>query len=232
MIKENNHEKCILSALLIASVLSSSVSCQNAAPTHNDQPYNSTTVTEVLPAGNESKDYAGDRTQSLNIATGRSLFNLIASDNLHVHRDAAVDFGILPYPKFDLTQDRYYALDWSGLLCVPAAVTEKNMIGEAVELLGYYSAEEVIPTYYDIVLGSKLSRDGNPREMLGIIFDSIVFDAALCYFGFENYTGQFRSLADQILSSSWSGYASFPASYEAGASAEFAKLNDIVSSLE
>jgi len=51
--------------------------------------------------------------------------------------------------------------------------------GEAWE-----SANEVIPTYFDRVLSGKLARDEEDRDMLELIFDSIVYDNGASYFGF------------------------------------------------
>jgi len=58
------------------------------------------------------------------------------------------------------------------------------MVGAAMELLAWESANEVIPTYFDRVLSGKLARDEEDRDMLELIFDSIVYDNGASYFGF------------------------------------------------
>ena len=177
-------------------------------------------------------DKGYDPEKSLNITKGRSLFGLVASSYLNAYRDTNVEFGILPYPKLDAEQEDYLSLDWSGLLIVPASVQEPEMVGEVIELLAYYSEEEVLPAYYDVVLGEKLSRDEDSKEMLEIIFDGIIFDAGVNYFGFSPNVHKIFYIGDSILKDNWSGIASFMATLEKGAEAEIETFNLLVEDLD
>lgn len=163
------------------------------------------------------------------ISTDRCLFNMTSLNTLHTLRDTDVDFGILPFPKLTEEQDEYLSNDWSGLLCVPAAANNVDMISDTIELLSYYSDEKVIPTYYDIILGTKLSRDEDSREMLDIIFNNIVFDAGMNYFGFEkNMQRMFYIAQYAVMTPKQNNFASVYASYENGAKAEIAAFNEIM----
>lgn len=163
------------------------------------------------------------------ISTDRCLFNMNSLNTLHTLRDTEVDFGILPFPKLTEEQDEYLSNDWSGLLCVPAAANNVDMISDTIELLSYYSDEKVIPTYYDIILGTKLSRDEDSREMLDIIFNNIVFDAGMNYFGFEkNMQRMFYIAQYAVMTPKQNNFASVYASYENGAKAEIAAFNEIM----
>jgi len=55
-----------------------------------------------------------------------------------------------------------------------------------LELLAYESANEVIPTYYDVLLEGKLARDTDTIAMLDILFDTIAYEVGGNYFGFES----------------------------------------------
>lgn len=182
---------------------------------------------------NYNDDYTGDPTKSLNLKNGRTLFGLVALNELHNYRETTVDYGLLPYPKLDAEQEDYISLDWSGLLCVPSSVEEPEMVGEVIELLAYYSKDEVLPAYYELVLGEKLSRDEESKAMLDIIFDGVVYDAGMNYFGYKSKSiGKYWDIGDQISGGAWSGLASFIATYETQAQAEVEAFNEAILDLE
>lgn len=159
----------------------------------------------------------------LTIDKGRTLFGLETINKLNTLRDTDVEYGILPYPMLDEDQESYYSLDWSGLMCVPKTAQNSDMVGEVIELLAYYSDEEVLPTYYDLMLGEKLSRDPESKEMLDIIFDNIVFDAGMNYFGFSSNMNKLLFTGARIASGVWPGLSSHLATY--GPAAEFEILD-------
>ncbi len=123
----------------------------------------------------------------LPIQSGRCLFTIYTLNQLHTIRNVETDFGILPFPKLDEEQENYISNDWTGLQCVPMSLSEDlyEMVGDVIELLAYHSEEEVLPTYIDITLGTKLSRDEDSKEMVRLIFDTCTFNAGMNYFGFE-----------------------------------------------
>lgn len=151
---------------------------------------------------------------------------------LNLHRNVEHEFGILPYPKFDENQDNYIALDWTGLMCAPLVAEDHDIIGEVMELYAYYSSEEVLPAYYDIVLGEKLSRDPESRDMLDLIFDGIVFDAGMNYFGFSASVGGFRGLPASFANGTATSFATFLGANEEAAIAELDAFNEAVAGLE
>lgn len=134
--------------------------------------------------------------EALTIDSNRCLFTLQAFNNFWSIRNITTEFGILPFPKFDEAQEDYYSLDWSGLMSVPLSVSESSyqMVGDTIELLAYHSDEEVIPAYIEATLGTKFARDENWAEMIEIIFDGIVFDPMLSYFGNNSGQGTFQLL--------------------------------------
>jgi hypothetical protein len=108
--------------------------------------------------------------------SGRALFYLVPLSLAKTFRETEVDFGIIPLPKLDEVQKDYITLNWAGFMSVPLTVSDPAFVGSVVELLGYYNSEIVIPAFYDILLGQKISRDDDSVKMLDIIFNNTVYD--------------------------------------------------------
>ncbi len=160
-------------------------------------------------------DYKAQAENQLRVDSGRVLFHMEALNAMDNYRETEVEYGILPFPKFDEAQSRYYSLDWSGLMCVPHIVKNPEMIGKTCEMLAYISGETTIPAYYDKLLGNKLARDKDSQEMLNIIFDNIVYDAGMNYFGLDWQSGfqsLFYTLSNLVVVNKSADFASFYAS--------------------
>ncbi|MFA6947444.1 MAG: hypothetical protein WCQ72_00510 [Eubacteriales bacterium] len=110
---------------------------------------------------------------------GNALFYLVPLSLASTFRAMDIDFGILPMPKYDENQSDYVSLNWAGFMCVPASASDTDMIGKTVELLGYLNSEYVLSSFYDVLLGQKISRDETSSKMLDIIFDGAVYDLAV-----------------------------------------------------
>jgi len=90
-----------------------------------------------------------------------------------------IDFGVLPVPKFDEAQDRYYCTVspyTANFIAFPATMTEAERNGMIVEALSCESMYTLTPAYYDKTLNGKAVRDEESSEMLDIIFSSTVMD--------------------------------------------------------
>ena len=95
------------------------------------------------------------------------------------------DYGILPYPKFDENQDKYYSnsMDNYSLLSVPKTVTDLEFVGTITEALTRESHYSVVPAYYDVALTSKYARDEQSVAMLDIIMDGRQYDFSILHNG-------------------------------------------------
>lgn len=138
--------------------------------------------------------------------TGQVLFcqyNLFTVETL---RSGDVDYGILPLPKYDETQNGYMTNSWTGMMCVPTTTPEENyeMIGILMESLSYLGYRDVVPQYYDNVLKYKVSRDEDSAEMLDIILSDIVYDVGMNFFS-NNCAG---NMMGTMLNSKIQNYAS------------------------
>ena len=87
------------------------------------------------------------------------------------------DFGIIPYPKLDENQERYYSrVSYYNAPIVPITNNTPEKTGAVLEYFNYVSHDTVIPAYCDVVLYGKVTRDEDSRDMLDIIFNSRVVD--------------------------------------------------------
>ena len=150
----------------------------------------------------------------VNIDNNQVLFMLGAISSAEYYREYTVDFGFLPYPKYDEAQERYYSLDWGGLMGVPLTITNPEMVGAVMELLAWESANEVIPTYYGKVLTGKLARDENAVRVMDILFDTIAFEPGMNYFGFSGMNDLLFSLANIAIKKQSTDFASLYAKNE------------------
>ncbi|MHC1694919.1 MAG: extracellular solute-binding protein [Eubacteriales bacterium] len=128
---------------------------------------------------------------------GRALFfweNMYIATAL---RSLEIDFGILPTPKFDEAQEKYYtALSNHGStgIAVPNLDKDLDRTGIILEALTAESMYTLEPAYYDIMLVSKYSRDEESKEMLDIIFDNIIVDIGIFY-DFGGFASTFMQLS-------------------------------------
>ncbi len=110
-------------------------------------------------------------------AEGNTLFRVGIVGNILLLRDMEADFGILPLPKYRETDENYYGRMIDGWLHIPpVSVQNAERLGVIMEALGAESKNYVIPTFFDIALTDKLTRDTDSEEMLNIIFDNISVD--------------------------------------------------------
>ena len=134
-------------------------------------------------------------------------------------RDCEVEYGIVPYPKWDEAQESYNGYDISAFISIPSSVGDPEMVGKTLEMLNYYSETLVLPTYYNISLNMKSVRDEESIAMLDLIFNDIYCDAGRTYFGLDN-TSMFNlvySISHYVYKKGTGEFASFYAKNEKGA---------------
>ncbi len=115
----------------------------------------------------------------LDFHAGRSYITMTALGTEYL--DAEFDVGILPLPKYDVAQEDYAHVNWGNNLVMPTTVQNKAMAGEALELLSYYSRTIVQQTYYDEVLQLRASDAPDDREMVELIYATVVYDPGIAY---------------------------------------------------
>ena len=103
---------------------------------------------------------------------GRGLFYYASLNNAPQMRDYDFDFGILPMPKYDEQQEEYWCYLNAHNPCGVSVPLTANFEESALmlQVIAYYSQDEVVPAYYDVCLTGKSFRDAESAEMLDIIF--------------------------------------------------------------
>ena len=115
---------------------------------------------------------------------GRELFYMCGLFNAASFRVMEDEFGILPIPKYNETQDRYYHTVQSGhntVMHIPTTTPNVEDLGLVISALAKESKRLVTPAYYDVQLKYRDSRDDESGEMLDLIFATRTFDVADAY---------------------------------------------------
>jgi len=92
-------------------------------------------------------------------------------------RSSEVDFGIIPYPKYNEAQSNYFGrVAYYIPTVVPITNDNLDMTGAVLETLMCESANTVVPAYYEIMLKGKYLRDNESSDMLDLILENCVVD--------------------------------------------------------
>ncbi len=120
-----------------------------------------------------------------------------------------VDFGILPYPKFDTKQDNYYSMMHltASMVSIPKSVigNDLDMVTAMIEAMAYHSVDTLTVQYYEINLKSKGAKDEQSAPMIDKILASRICDLSYYYHWGSNAFGQ---VAGTLLPSNGTGVSS------------------------
>lgn len=103
------------------------------------------------------------------------------------YRDYEFDFGIIPYPKWDDAQSMYYTMADGAhdAMAVPVTISNPEKTSIIIEALNAESYKQVVPSYYDIALKVKFTRDEASVEVLDMILEGRYFDFGYIYDGWQ-----------------------------------------------
>lgn len=125
-----------------------------------------------------------DPSKQVTLKGNNTLFSLTGTYGLMDLVDNNVeDFGVLPYPMWDEAQGEYRHLSWNGYIAIPhnvSIVSDDQMVGETLELLGYYS-KPVTEAFYEKLLGAQISESPDDADMLKIVWNTQVSDYGMAY---------------------------------------------------
>lgn len=98
-------------------------------------------------------------------------------------RNMTSDFGIIPQPKRDEMQTAYHTQvgTSTSTLFIPVTTPDAELTSMVCEALSYYSWLEVVPSYYEVALKEKYTRDDTVKEMLNIIRNSAEVNFTFAY---------------------------------------------------
>ena len=137
----------------------------------------------------------------------KALFLHDSIDALMTIREMESDFGVLPNPKYDASQESYYhkASPFSQVFAVGNNANVERA-GAVLEYASWLSHYTVMPAYYEVTIKQKRTRDEKALEMLDIIHDSIYFDIGdlieyvdMCQYAWKAYDeGSFPRIFDSM----------------------------------
>ena len=112
---------------------------------------------------------------------GRSLFYWGMARYLGLYlREMEDEFGIVPIPKYDSSQDRYYSTvnGWNSYtVMLPRTVQDVERNSIILDAMAYHGMKMIKPAYYEVCLQRKYTRDEESAAMLDIIFSSAHYEA-------------------------------------------------------
>ena len=123
-----------------------------------------------------SGDLAEVRTMFLN---GLGLFIQIEVQSSYGSlRDCEDDFTILPFPKLDEQQDRYYVAGFNGatLWTIPTDNPNPDAAAAVLEAISAENYNKLADVYFQTCLQDKYARNEKTVEMLRVIRDSLYVD--------------------------------------------------------
>ena len=128
---------------------------------------------------------------------GKSLFLCEVLGHAKTLRDMEDNFGILPTPKYDESQENYntFIARSAQTLMVPVTNRELSRTAVILENLGAESFKSLRPAYYDVQLSGKTARDADSLEMLDIIFEGRRYEMAYI-FGANNVGSSYISATE------------------------------------
>ena len=137
---------------------------------------------------------------------GRALFLGEVMQLVFRLREMNIDFGLIPFPKFEPGQENYghFVHSTSALLSIPSSCKNAEKVSYFVEAMACESMYTVTKAYYETALEGSYFRDPESAEMLPIILKSRTFDLGSVYM----YDwGNVGSVFTTLLSSGSTGYS-------------------------
>ena len=139
-------------------------------------------------------------------------------------RQSDVNYGILPLPKYDESQEGYVTPTFDCQFAIPATVSDTDKLGIVINALSKAGYEITRTEFFETALSKKYTRDEDSVEMLGIIGDTLTVDLA-----YLNTEAGFKGLGRAFMycfTNPSAGIASYLESIEPAEKATIEKLNE------
>lgn len=138
-------------------------------------------IDRFLSLYNTSNIYVSDYSPQYDgdiFLNGRAMFTGATLNSIIKIRSSDIDIGIIPCPKYDESTPKYNSLVDAGMnvFSIPITAQDPERTSIILEALCAEGYREVVPTYYEVALKVKYSRDDESADMLEIIRDGRFFD--------------------------------------------------------
>ena len=145
----------------------------------------------TLPAGvstdADANDYmvdsGGGNRVSKPFMNGNATFTFsLVADAATISPNVEFNFGILPTPKWDETQENYQtSLQRSCYALIPTTVSNEEYAGAVLEALSSATYRTLLPEYCEVMLKTRYSNSQEVSDMYSLILNSIIFDPGVEY---------------------------------------------------
>ncbi len=124
----------------------------------------------------------------------RAAFMITELSKTNRMRDKEYEFGVLPYPKYDTAQQRYYCYNSMSFdFGIPVSCKDASVSARVGDALAYLSDEMVFDIWRDVTVESKALRNEDSIEMLGICIDNLVINPTKAFAVGKEFTASIRS---------------------------------------
>lgn len=147
-------------------------------------------------------------------AEGGALFTFDKLKRCMLIRDMKDNYGILPLPMYEEEQQKYYSpvsnYHDSMFAVINTNVNNRETIGAALELMGYYSYYNIYRDFFEVLIQNRGTRDAESKEMLGIIFENRAYDMGLIFdpHGLMDKVLRITKTGEDLVVSQWEGFDS------------------------
>ena len=159
---------------------------------------------------------------------GRSLFTFGGIYYAPQMRVTEVNFGILPYPKNDISQEQYISSVsplFLTVLCVPSSNTQNLELRSIfMEEYAYLGNQMVVPEFYDRLLIGRIAKDMETAEILDFIFGNVTYDIGNIF--------NFGDLAFRIIDMTLTDNRNLSSVYDQFKTAAQSAIDDLVVKLQ
>ena len=152
---------------------------------------------------------------------GRAYFCDITFQKVEMFlRDMEDDYGVLPLPKYDETQDRYQTnVSGAGTaIIIPVSCAELDTVGTLIDAYAAIAYDDITPSLFDVIASVKNTRDEESAQMVQLIIRNRVFDPVRMY-GIPG-----GSIAEELMQKKSNDVASYLAKNEPKAVTQLEKL--------
>ncbi|MCL2099563.1 MAG: extracellular solute-binding protein [Oscillospiraceae bacterium] len=128
----------------------------------------------------------------------RALFCAQVLSCVRLYRDMLSDFAMIPLPKLDENQERYYTpVLGVTAAAVPMTNPELDRTGHILEALAAESRRLVRPAYFEVAIGLQYLRDEDSVRMLDLMLSTQTWDIAYNIYNWGSFAGAFDSHASR-----------------------------------
>ncbi len=188
--------------------------------------YYESTGTLIFEGKDPNTGEAETTLQARLFAEGHALvgFSWLSSAASDLFRSSTVEYGIIPFPKYDENQEDYITFASGNLMGVPVTNSDPERTGIILEAIAAETWKTVVPAYFSTALKEKFTFDSESGQALDIINDSLTISFAYCYDNWEGYGHMLENLFSQ--NSPTNDFASYYASKESSAKNRLQLINE------